>query len=608
MADLAKEPVVEEHRLLVIFEDSDRDRPVDLSNTGVVSHEDTSFACPSRMNVQYAETLEKRDQQRQKIIQAKIDDLEQNIQWPKKRAPSEDVTRSCERLHSDHKRIHDRRAKNAKEASEKEQKALTTAYNNSSLKFSEVGTARFDMIEKQFWRQKAAHEAERKKNEDEEFKKLQEKAVHANVRPAKGNEATERLYEDGLAFLVRKEDAVLKEQERQQEETCMYEPAPGTVNVDDLVQKLLNDGKEEQERKEKKRKEALDKIKSEACQGVTAPSAERQTDALRHAHALSATWKRHERFRMLLQARYQEAEDELIKHQSVGHEAPPDWKTGGLEAMVNRLYPHNDVRHPVDNSWDADKEGKSTKQAGWSDPPSRQQKDAASKDARTNPDAFEGGSVAVTLDDPRLMGALIDEGVAQSLPRPAKGQKAAQSKAKAKASPTQVALATQSSTPVSTHASSTHGSPKQKQKAPEIDTWNDWSLGHSKSGGGDTSPRSPVLSPRLQENFEWDYFGGDTKAKEKHTSSRSHEALDDEEAQAAATKIQAMYRGKKARQDLDKEHAKHSKQANKVIVGPKKEEANKPPIVPRLSLPRAEGEKVKKGAKAKAGKTAGTFF
>jgi len=80
--------------------------------------------------------------------------------------------------------------------------------------------------------------------------------------------------------------------------------------------------------------------------GVVGATPERQAKALEHASHLHQQWNQHQRYMILLQDRFQEAQEELRVLKSVhpqGQVGPEE-----VEQIVERLYPHPEVTHKYD--------------------------------------------------------------------------------------------------------------------------------------------------------------------------------------------------------------------------------------------------------------------
>lgn len=128
---------------------------------------------------------------------------------------------------------------------------------------------------------------------------------------------------------------------------------------------------------------------------------------------------------LLLQSRFREAEDELVYLKSVHPEAADTWGPNAIERMVQRLYPEPPVTHPYKTKNEREKDAREAKakvkakaKAKRKLPGRRPEEKAQEKEAVVTECAAEelpAQSHLEPFDDPLQMGALLEEGVQQSL-------------------------------------------------------------------------------------------------------------------------------------------------------------------------------------------------
>jgi len=359
---------------------------------------------------------------------------------------------------SDEARIKEERlTKQRQEQQDKEDASVVTRYNHSDHKYVVGSEGPWEDWYKGAQRIANNRESDRQKAKEEESRWLEENSVHRNG--AKANDiACERLYED---YMERQQRYYAKQQQEAARDltNCLLTIGkPGSVNIEDVVNYHLQDAKRRLDGMSQARQKIYDDILDQA--GVAERSSERQARALEHASGLHQQWDRHQRYMLLLQDRFREAQDELLWLQSVHPEAPEDWGPEAVKQMVKRLYPEPNVTHPYKDKETRAKEKEAKEKEAKAKEKEEKEREAMEKEAlakakpkpkpkakrktppkkssseskdaspeetqpppvetpgpakvETPPPAKAPATVAA-LEDPLEMGALLDEGLQLSL-------------------------------------------------------------------------------------------------------------------------------------------------------------------------------------------------
>lgn len=439
---------VEEHRLLVAFKDIDRGRPLELEETGVVTlagnssgkkHRHagvdeklytTSNSVFKRLHADHDHKLEMLQNTREAKKAREIEEVEHRVQV--QYAPSWVISEASDRLWAEHAKKQDRAAARKLYAEEEAAALAATTFNVKPDKIVEHYNDSKPHWERLF----SLQQLKLKRLDDERARIMKEEEdymiEHSIHRKCEGFNAErfELLYEDSQEREMRLRALIELEAQRDLESFVHGNVDNSNVNVTETTQRLYEDASRRREQTQQVQIE----MHKEMLRSMDNDENQVGRDMSRHIERLYQDGFRRHKYRMVLRERWEQAHLEMLRSESVHATLPRTWTRDEVESIVSRLYPdveveHSDYLQKGDGILPGSKIPPKILKTNWGTPKPRDSPRASPRTPRTpsgpamRPDPKPTiGAVSSSeqklndvwkermLQDPILMGALIDEG------------------------------------------------------------------------------------------------------------------------------------------------------------------------------------------------------